>query len=147
MSDDIGKAVVTHLESIGDVTDVVGAGDDARIYPEVLPQDPTYPAIVLDVPSNVSEGCLGGSAGLAHARVRIDCYALARATANALAEIIRTKGLRADFRGAMGDMTIRGIELEAGPFYAAVQPRDGGQQWVRIARQDFKISYKQTLPG
>jgi hypothetical protein len=147
MSDDIGKAVVTHLESVGDVTGVVGAGDAARIYPEVLPQNPTYPAIVLDVASNVSEGHLGGSAGLAHARVRVDCYAETRAGANSLAEIVRTKALRTDFRGTMGTMTIRGIALEAGSFNGTVAPKDGGQQWLRIARQDYKISYKQTLPG
>jgi len=146
MSDSIGAAIVTHLETVAEVTAVVGSGDAARIYPSVLPQDPTYPAIVYTVASNTSEEHLGGSAGLSHARVRIDCYATTAAAATALAEIIRINGLPSSTRGAVGSMTVRGVSLAAGPFDDIVTPRDGGQQWLRITRQDFLVSYKQATP-
>lgn len=60
-----------------------------RIFPEVLPQEPTLPAVVYtvvdDVPVHSLQGC---TAGTSNARVQIDTYAKTYVTAQTVAEAI-----------------------------------------------------------
>lgn len=48
---------------------------DDRIYPEELPDAPTYPAIVLTKATGQGSYDLQGDVGLESARVQVDCYA------------------------------------------------------------------------
>jgi hypothetical protein len=62
---------------------------DTRIYPDVLPQGVTYPAIRyqrIDTPRTYTKG---GSAGLSRPRLQIDCYATTYKAAKDTADAVR----------------------------------------------------------
>lgn len=63
-----------------------------RVYPNILPQGPTYPAIVYSQISGVRLHHLGGTSGRANPRFSYHCwgatYASARAVANALRSLL-----------------------------------------------------------
>ena len=80
------------------VTDLVGT----RVYPALLPEDETLPAVVLQ---QISEVPSHSNSGVSHTRPRyqIDCYASTLATARVLDQHIR-KALRGQ-RNRMGGYT------------------------------------------
>lgn len=71
------------------VTALVGAGPSARIKFNVLPQPPTFPAVVLTVVDNVALSRIEGPAPLFLGRLQCDCYATSYADAHALADAVR----------------------------------------------------------
>jgi hypothetical protein len=95
-----------------------------RVYPDVLPQAPTLPALRYQRISTQRSQYrdLSGRAGYASPRFQIDAYALSRSSALALAQAVvdllegftgTVAGLRVDFvstEDEAGD-----IELDAGP--------------------------------
>jgi len=60
-----------------------------RIYPEVLPQAPTYPAIVYQRISTTRLRALDGPVGLARPRIQLDCYGATYAEAKEIAANLR----------------------------------------------------------
>lgn len=46
-----------------------------RVYPGILPQDPTYPAVVLNVINAMDPVTHDGDAGLVDGMLQVDCYA------------------------------------------------------------------------
>lgn len=64
-------AVHDILAGASRVTDLVAT----RIYPDVLPQAPRYPAIVYSLVSGVSDYAQDGPTDLARSRVQVDCFA------------------------------------------------------------------------
>lgn len=71
-----------------------------RIYPEVLPQNPTLPAITYQDISMTSVQNLAGAAGMLMRRVQIDSFAATRVGVVALADAIR-----ASLDGYIGTLT------------------------------------------
>lgn len=70
-----------------------------RIYPQRLPQNPEYPALVFRRVSGPQVHNLAGAAGRAVPRVQIDCYAETYTQMEALADAVKA---RLDgFRGTM----------------------------------------------
>jgi len=67
----IGKMIVERLEAVAAVTNLVSS----RIYPVILPQTPTYPAIVYEVVTTVRGQSHGGPHNLVQPRVQIDIFA------------------------------------------------------------------------
>lgn len=62
----------------------VAALVEARVYPDVLPQAPRYPAVVVSLVSGASDYAQDGPTDLARARVQIDCFAADKMSAIAL---------------------------------------------------------------
>lgn len=60
-----------------------------RYYPGVLPQKPTYPAVVAQVVSNVDEPTLDGVANIVRARVQINAWAETYASARSVVDSVR----------------------------------------------------------
>ncbi len=61
-----------------------------RYYPGVLPQDPTYPAIVSQKVSDFDEGTLTGVANVVRARVQLTVWASSYVDARAVTDAIRS---------------------------------------------------------
>lgn len=61
-----------------------------RVYPDILPQNVTLPAITFFRVSGRHEVSMGGSSGLDNLRVQVDCWASSRSDADTLAESVRT---------------------------------------------------------
>lgn len=111
----IEEAVRTYLGSVAGVTSIVGSGSGARIYPQALPQSPTYPAATYSVISNPVVESHSGNSALAHPRFQFDCWSPDYIQAKSLARAIR-RALQG-FKGMMGGgsgVDVDGVDFEGG---------------------------------
>jgi hypothetical protein len=111
------------------------------MYPDALVQNATLPAVVYYVTSTDREDHLQGMSKLAHARFTIECYALTRTTASAIARAIRDTGIDA-FRGVVSSHTFCGIKFDADQ-YMQEPPTDGNQEHRYIVSFDMLVHYKE----
>lgn len=133
------KAFRTKLLSYPAVTAAVGQ----RIYPDVLPQKATMPAMLATVISTRRETHLMDVTRTAHSRIQIECYALTRAGADELAHIVRKTGIAA-FRGTVNGVEFLGITIDSGEQHMQEEPTDGNQEHRYITMFDFLISYREV---
>lgn len=91
-------AFLDMLESEAALTALVGAGDDARIYPVILPQDAQRPAITYQVISDPRTYNQDGEDGLHKARVQLDLYGSSYSQCQQLRNVIVD-----NFSGAIGE--------------------------------------------
>lgn len=137
---DIGLGLRTYLLTKTAVTNVVST----RIYPDVLPQNATFPAVVYSEFGSDHNDQLSGAAGLYHPRVFIDCYAATRSAANTLAEAIR--GVLHGYWGAAGSETIRAAQLE-GRVKDIVRPQDGSDLRQYRTRLSWRFAVTESIPS
>ncbi|MGB9780621.1 DUF3168 domain-containing protein [Caldanaerobacter sp.] len=93
------QAIYGYVSTHAGVTALVGN----RIYPLLLPQNPTYPAIVYSRVSRIYEKDLSGTVWN-QSRIQFSCYAKKYSEAKAVAEQLRS-AFR-DYRGKIGDIDI-----------------------------------------
>jgi hypothetical protein len=72
-----------------------------RVYPQVLPQGGTYPAITYTVISRVPLHAMGSDAPLVRYRVQVDAYGSTYAEAHTVAKQVEARLSR--FRGTLGE--------------------------------------------
>lgn len=114
-----------------------------RVYPEVLPQNPSYPAITYQVVSGGSEYEMEGPANQASPRVQIDCYAESAEGAIALKGAVMAA--LSGYRGSVGSppVAIQGAfrRSEGSGFEDGLRPA-GLRVWRKTL--DFEIWYEET---
>jgi hypothetical protein len=132
----IETAIFSKLSTATEVTDKVGVGNAARVYPVTLPQNITYPAIVFTRISGARTYSMDGPSGLASPRVQIDIYGNSVLEAMDLADRVRCtlNGLKE---------TIGGIEI-LGTFLDT--DRDDYNDTTETYRiiQDYIIHHKEA---
>lgn len=74
----VGEQIFSRLISFSGVATLVGN----RVYPIILPQDPTLPAITYQI---ISQSPTGGNIHIHNMRLQVDCWATSYAGADALA--------------------------------------------------------------
>ncbi|KKM90811.1 hypothetical protein LCGC14_1234830 [marine sediment metagenome] len=121
---------------------VVGALVGTRVYPMVLPQNVTPPAISYLQTGGERSVHTGGSSGLANARVQISCWATTYLGSKALADAARLS-LEA-FSGELGGGG--GRTIVQGAFVS--DEREFYESTVRLYRTDldFEIWHTETRP-
>ena len=140
---DISEGVCQFLQTLSSVTAVIGTSPNDRIYPDVLPQGATLPAITYEEPSGQEDYHLTGRSGMAESRVQINCFAATRSAANALGRIVRN---------TLGD----GVNRQCGGIYVRKchvendhtiyeSPIDGSDAGRYVRSTDYVISYQQQL--
>lgn len=82
-----------------------------RIYPDTLPQNPTFPAITFSQVSRVGVDGLEGSCGKARRRVQVDCWATTRKGSWQLADAVR-QTLNGFHTGTFADSVIGSVRLD-----------------------------------
>lgn len=105
----IEEALFSHLKSHAGLSALVGT----RIYPQIMPQGVTMPAVTYQKISGPREYSHGGPSELAHPRFQLSCWAKNYSTAKDIAEQVRL-ALQA-YRGTMGGaggVTVYGAFLE-----------------------------------
>lgn len=133
----------TYLLTKSTVTDLVGTGDNARVYPGFAPQGVSLPHVVLNTISDVSDHDMDGANGWTEARVQVDCYARTVDDAEALAEVIR---LACDgYKGTMGAAEVAFCFQEAGDDGPEPYPTNEPRQRSR-RRDDYRFAYFKALP-
>jgi len=126
----VEAALVTYLKSIGEITDLIGEGDSARIYPLKLPQKPTYPAVTYQVISSPRHHDMDVS----YPRIQYTAFARTYSQAKELAGILRLHLQR--LKGMLSGVAIKQIEyINEVEFYQD----DVGIYYIP---QDFKIIYE-----
>lgn len=134
----IGEALRTKLLSYSTVSTIVGQ----RMYPDVMPQNCTMPAICYYATSTERAHALDSVTKYADGRFTIDCFANTRAAASALSKAIRETGIDS-FRGVVSGYTFCGITYESTEEYFQEPPTDGNQSSRYVVSFDIVVHYKE----
>jgi hypothetical protein len=81
----IEEALYSHLSTSTALTAIVSD----RIYPMMMPQDPTLPAITYQRISNSPVNTLGGFSSLDNPHIQFDCWTTSYSAAKALGDKLR----------------------------------------------------------
>ena len=106
-----------------------------RFYPDVIPQDAPLPACAYQTITTARDYSHDGQTSLAEPRIQITISALSRASAEAVAEALRT--LLSGYRGEIDGTTIGSIFLENE--YDGYNLDSG----IITVRQDYRITWKE----
>lgn len=136
---DVATALRAYMLSKTPITDIIGQ----RLYTDALPQRATMPAAVMNKLFTMHEHALSDFAGLAHARIQVECYADTRLAANTLISAFKSSGLVA-YKGVFGGVDIRGARVEEGESYKTDPPTDGSDESRYVSVLDFVIDYTET---
>jgi len=134
---DIYQAIKTRLEAVTAVTDLVGT----RIYPSVMPQPPTYPAIVFELVSNEREERHRGQTGDARPRIQITSWGSTALSAIALAEQVRLAMMGMD--GSVASVDVHGV-WNAGEA-RGVDVEQGSNVKSHYVALDFFVAIKEAV--
>ena len=136
----VGTAIRSKLLEYSGVTAHVGQ----RIYPDVLKQNATMPAIVYKRISTLREHILKPDVTTAaHSRIEIRCYGTSRSNADDLADAVRMSGICA-FQGSVGGVYIHATEIDSGDMYGEEAPTDGNQVHRYLTIFDFMVHYAEA---
>ncbi len=136
---DLAISIRTYLLTKTAITDLVGQ----RIYTDILPQSATLPAITMSKISTRHEHQLSDFGGLAHTRLQFECFAATRATANSIAEAIRSCGIITQ-KGTLTSVDIRGVRVEDGQRNYVDYPTDGSDEHRYVTTLDLVFDYTET---
>jgi len=128
----IEAALRTHALASAPLVALVGG----RIYPSVLPQNPTYPAITYFRVSGPRLYDHGGASGMAEARIQFDCWASTYSAVKAVAAALRVA--LSGYSGTVGGVTIASIYLDSE--IDSYEPNEGDTGDRRVS-MDFMIRY------
>lgn len=107
----IEDGLYAHLTAQSSITDVTGD----RIYPGVLPQDPTLPAVVFYNVGSVPIATQDQKPVAMRTRFQIDCYARSNRDAKLLDKRIHDVLVQDSYHGVtFGSFAIRRVELLEG---------------------------------
>ena len=137
---DIGKDIRTYLQTVSDVTDIIGT----RMFPRMLPQGEALPAIIFNVIGSRSVAHMGGAAGSARAMLQLDCYAETHLTANNLGETVR-QALHG-YIGTAGGRPV-GSSLLENKREMYETPTDGSDLPAYRVMMEWEIWHEETVPS
>ncbi len=139
----IDTELKTYLKTKLAITDLIGAGDNARIYERVPRETATLPFIALLVFEGNSHEHLGGITGLARTRVQVDCYAGTAAESFALAELVRLAPLQGEGNFTMGTTDVRDVSSPNGYTNGDDPPYQGSEENLFWHSRDYFISHRE----
>jgi hypothetical protein len=137
---DISVAVRAKLTSDSTVTNLVST----RIYPSVLPQNVTLPAIRYETTTSRPASQLSGGAGFATSNVSIDIFGVSHIEAYNVQQAIR-ESLQ-DWTGTSNSVEMVSVQVTniREDYLAPVDASDVGKYRVDI---DVEILHEQTIPS
>ncbi len=103
----IEDGIADYMENHAGISALVGN----RIYPMVLPDEATYPAIVYQKISGLMVASHSGNSGLGNPRFQISCWGETYPVAKALSR--QVKLAFHGYKGAMGDITCQAAFVDA----------------------------------
>lgn len=112
MSISVHTRMVTRLKAVSAVTDIVGAGNSARIWPLRRNQGSDLPAIVFDQAGGYRSNHTTGTSTTAESRFRVHCLASSYDGAHALSDAVE---------GALSGWN----DSQSGVWHREMGPQDG----------------------
>ena len=137
----IRDALRTYLRSVSGVTDLVGAGDAARIWPDSGRQDATLPFVVYHFAPGRSYSHLGGSVQVEETRIEIACYAETDTAADALQDAIDA-ALPQNFRGSWDTAEVLCIDIDQSPMTGDESKEPGSDEKRFWSQRDYIVTYR-----
>jgi hypothetical protein len=133
---DTGESLRAFLLADATIAGLLVSDGMGRIYPDELPQGPTYPAVRYTLISELDNYASQGAVQLTRIRYQIDCYAPRARDARTVARALRDR-LRG-FKGTMGEHQVQGVFSEN-----ARTGREGHvEPPVWVASRDFIIWFE-----
>ena len=136
---DIAESVRLYLVAKTAITNLIGT----RIYPDIVEQNATLPAVSISKISTRHEHTLSDFAGVAHCRLQFDCYSNTRTQANEVAETIRTSGIIKQ-KGLTHGTDIRGARMEDGARYEIDYSNEASDDHRYVTSFDLVIDYLES---
>ena len=131
------------LKTISEITDLVGTGDNARIFDQYQKQNAALPHIVFEVFEGISNEFLSGITGIAENRIQITCFGATQSASSSLADLVR-RALQA-FRGTVDGQKINGITSASGFEYGHDRPKVKGSSQYRFwTSRDYLVAYTES---
>ena len=134
--------LVTYINADTEVAALIGT----RIYPLLMPQLATYPAVVYSVISEQHNNHLAGNigGGLVQAFYQLDTYSTTYLQTLSIAEALRNL-LDGINHVSMGAVFVESILLESTP-QDMVEATDDSQVNLYRVLMTFKIAYQESVP-
>lgn len=132
---ELEQALYTRLSGFAGLTALVST----RIYPLVLPQNPTLPAVTYQRIDGLREEGIAGSHGLAHPRIQIDAWASSYTSAKAVAVQVRSALYRLGW--TEDSVTVLDAFIEDDRDFYEPSVRDGGS--IFRTSQDYIIWHRE----
>lgn len=129
---DVRQAVYSQLANNAGVSALVST----RIYPLVMPQQPTMPALVYAMVDNNREQVHRGQTTGVKARVQVTCWGATEASAAAVKDAVRLAMIGA--QGSVASVTIDGVVCEGE--VEGFEP-DTTRHWIAL---DFFIWHREA---
>lgn len=139
---DLGEAVRGYLIANAGVLALVSS----RIYPDVLPQGydvASGGALTYTIIDTIHDHLINGLSGMARSRVEFTAWGATRASANLIAEAVRSSGLVGEM-GSVGGVFIESVMLVDGIQTLDERPTDGSQSHRYLTVFDYLIAYQES---
>ena len=142
--DERSGGLVTYWKTISAITDIVGSGSSARIYPLLAKQSVGNSArIVYERAGGESVNRLSGTSGTRYTVLHVYCYGATLSASDALAEAVRAN--TANYRGTLSGVYVNQIEctdaLDDG-IDESVDKSDTHRYWTRLI---LRITHDESL--
>jgi hypothetical protein len=137
---DVAESVMKYLLANAGVSALIGD----RMYPDIVKQNDTLPAVAISKISTRHEHTLSNFAGLAHVRLQFDCYSATRLQANQVAEAIRASGI-VGVKGTTQGTDIRGARMEDGARYEIDYSNEASDDHRYVTSFDLLVDYTETI--
>jgi hypothetical protein len=137
----------TYLSGKQQLTDLLGTGDEIRLWPGHIPQrreSPAFPYCIFRLVSDVSEHDIDRASGVSEARVEFASFSNDMEEANAVSEALR---LCLDGAGPTdwGPTEIHSV-IKSNEIHLSNPPADSSDDWLEQVSTDYQIRYEQSVP-
>lgn len=134
----IEEAIITQAGNTAGLTALIGSGTSMRLYPQMLPQNPIYPAMTYSGISGIRETLMGSDPGVVTARYQFSVWDSTYKGVRDLAEQLRLAFER--WRGTVGSVVILDTFIDE---IMDMPPELVNDVLVRQRVCDFKINYRE----
>jgi uncharacterized protein DUF3168 len=135
----IEASLETYLKNNAGIAALVAS----RIYPQLIPENPTYPAISYEKTSGEHERSLTGSSGLAMADFELECWAKTYGGAKSVADAVRNA--LDGFSGMMGTDAVSEVHLDSDSDLFEISAGNEMQRLYGV-QLSLTIWYRESIP-
>ena len=144
---DVVNYLMSYLQGKSEVSAILGAGSECRIYNRRVKPGVPLPYVVLIGFEGFSSEHLDGISGIAQMRVAVECYAQTSSQAHLIAETIRLAPLqifRGNWTSGANTLFINGVTSPQGYESGDNAPPNGGQATRYYYARDYFIIHEEA---
>lgn len=137
------EALCAYLLTKTAITDLIGTGNAARLWPQALDEDykdADGPAAVYELLDSQDDHLLSDRSGIVQTRVLFACYSNEFKKSTALARAIKNSGV-ATLKGTSGGVDFRGVRIVSGLRTYDENPTDGSKRHRYLSEVELEVFY------